>query len=123
MAKTVIVPLWQYTDSEVRRRIQLEAPLWGGVNIAAAAKYLGLFVGPGKKEHSWKGPIRKYLDRSAQWGKRGLGLPLTLPAYQTYIVTVLRFVAQLEDLPADFEVQEQKATRAFGLPTGLRHLF
>ena len=45
-------------------------------------------------------------------GKLGLGLLLTLQVCQIYIASVLKFVVQLEDLPADFVAQEQKAIRA-----------
>ena len=37
---------------------------------------------------------------------------LTVQAYQTYICSVLQFVAQLEDLPHDFPAHECKAVRA-----------
>ena len=87
--------------------------------VASAAKYLGLYVGPGRGTLSWQAPLRKYLDRAKLWGKLGFGLLLTLQAYQVYVSSVLQFVAQLEDLPPDFLDYERKAVQAlFPGPTG-----
>ncbi len=117
--KTVMAPLWEFVEPDVRSRVQTLAPLWGGIEITDHAKYLGLFVGPGKGELSWVGPFKKFQDRAAQWGKLGLGMLLTLQAYQVYVCSVLQFVAQLEDLPAKFEAEERKAVQAlFPGPTG-----
>ena len=44
---------------------------------------------------------------------------LTLQAYQVYINSVLQFVAQVEDLPEEFDRHERKAVQAlFPGPTG-----
>ena len=66
-------------------------------------------VGPGRATSSWDAPLRKYIERARVWGRLGLGLFLSLQAYRVYISSVLQFVAQLEDLPPDFLVHEQRA--------------
>ena len=86
-------------------------PDWSAVTLAFAAKYLGVFVGPGKKNMSWEAPIAKYLKRAAQWGKMGLGMHMTLRAYKIYVASVLMFVAQFEEAPEEFEDAEKEACR------------
>ncbi len=96
----------------VRASINRNAPDWGGVTVAGAAKYLGFYVGPDRGTQSWNGPLLKYLNRAKTWGKLGLGMLLTLQSYQVYISSVLQFVAQLEPLPQDFGDKERQAVQA-----------
>ena len=110
--KTVVVPLSVYEETKIRNLIGSRAPDFGGVKIATSAKYLGLFVGPGKGILSWQEPLEKYLDRARTWGKQGIGMLLSLQAYQVYVSSVLQFVLQLEDLPENFAEQERRACRA-----------
>ena len=46
ITKTVLVPLWEAESTHVRHWLQNDFPQWSGVDIAWAAKYLGMFVGP-----------------------------------------------------------------------------
>ena len=110
--KTVLVPLYQFDEVQVREIVATNAPDWGGVCIAKAAKYLGYFVGPGKGTESWTAPLQKFRERAKQWGRLGLGWLLTVQAYQVYIASVLQFVAQLEPLPDGFEMHERAAVQA-----------
>jgi len=117
--KTVIVPLYPFDTGEVRVKLAAEAPDWGGCAVSDKAKYLGFFVGPGRRLHSWTTPLAKFLDRSKFWGKMGLGTFTTLQAYQVFIGSVLLFVAQLDPLPDDFDMYEGKACKSlFTGPTG-----
>ena len=84
--KTVIVPLFQHCESQLRDGVRRAAPRWAGISIARAAKYLGLYVGPGRGELSWKGPVDKCLERARLWGKIGAGMFTTLNAYRIYIL-------------------------------------
>ena len=86
-----------------------QAPGWGGLGIAKAAKYLGVYVGPGREQLSWQAPMAKYLERARLWSTMGLGVMLTMQAYQVYIASVLLFLGQLEELPADFGLHERRA--------------
>ena len=112
MSKTVVVPLCNYEENVVRECLVREAPDWGGVSIAGAAKHLGYYVGPARESQSWSGPLSKYLERAKTWGKLGLGMLITLQAYQVYICSVLQFVAQLERLPYNFLGKERQAVQA-----------
>ena len=112
VSKTVVVPLYNYVEETIRSPITLHSPDWGGVAIAGAAKYLGFYVGPGRRHMSWEGPLQKYINRAKLWGKQGLGMLLTIQAYQVYICSVLQFVAQLEPLHPEFEQMERKAVQA-----------
>ena len=95
-------------------------PEWGGMQLAMAAKYLGVFVGPEKGTKSWDSPIANFLKRSAQWGSLGLGLSMTIRAYATYISSVLLFVAQFEALPDDSsKIEAQACLRLFSRPHAL----
>ena len=112
ISKTVLVPLFNFSEEVIRNTVSLNAPDWGGVSISDSAKYLGFFVGPGKGTISWKGPLQKYRERAKQWGKLGLGMLLTMQAYRVYISSVLQFVAQLEPLPPEFAEAERHAIQS-----------
>ena len=117
--KTVLVPLFPYTSSAVRAQLHESAPLWGQIGIENTAKYLGLYVGPGSSSLSWLAPMRKYLDRAKVWGAAGLGMCNNLDAYSVFIVSVITFVGQLIELPAEFQATEDKAIQL--LFPGPRH--
>jgi hypothetical protein len=51
--KTVLVPLSSYDPNDIRARLFQHAPLWGALDIATSAKYLGYLVGPGRATSSW----------------------------------------------------------------------
>ena len=107
----MLVPLDLYEDAEVRSAVGRGAPGWSGLVIASSAKYLGFYVGPGRGEHSWEAPMRKFLDRAQQWGNLGAGLLMTLKAFRVYVASVLLFVGQLEELPCTFKALEAAACR------------
>ena len=109
--KTVLVPLDPFNEEDARARIQAQAPVWGGLVVAASAKYLGFFIGPGRGELSWNAPLDKFMQRAEQWGKLGAGLLMTLKAFKVYIASVLLFVGQLEELPSAFKHHEACACR------------
>ena len=83
--KTVVVPLFPTDLLEFRSLLARAEPEWRGIQVATAAKYLGIFVGPGKGRQSWEGPLAKYFQRASQWGALGLGLSMTLRAYAIYV--------------------------------------
>ena len=104
--KTVLVPLDPYEELEIRSAVGQFAPGWSGLVIAAAAKYLGFYIGPGRGELSWEGPMEKFQNRAQQWGSLGAGLFMTLKAFRVYIASVLLFVGQLEELPCSYKSAE-----------------
>jgi len=109
IGKTIAVPLFPHDQLQMQSAIAASVPQWAGVAIRGFARYLGLMVGPSKNDMSWHEPFQKYLRRARVWGQAGVGLHLSLRAYQTYVSSVLGFVMQLEQLPPTFEEYERKA--------------
>ena len=117
--KSVWVPLSLLDLNEVRAQLQAAAPTWSDFTIRRHATYLGFAVGPERAEHTWTKPLEKFLARARIWRGVGCGMLLTLLAYRTYIFSVLAFVLQLDRLPSDWAVYEQKAcTILFPGPRG-----
>ena len=108
----MIVPLFRYKEEVIRARISAIAPDWGGVGISGSAKYLGFYVGPDKGSVSWNEPLLKYGAKAKIWGGMGLGMFLTMQAYQVYICSVLQFIAQLEPLPEEFQCKDRGAIQS-----------
>ena len=84
---------------------------WSEVCIADCAKYLGFYTGPGKGEKSWDKPMLKFMQAAAQWCKQALGLQYTALAYNTFAISVLSFVCQLERPPARLLDKEKAVLR------------
>ena len=110
--KTVLIPLDPVNLEAVRADINVAAPGWASAEVATTAKYLGVYVGPGRQEASWRAPLAKYLARAQLWGRLGVGLQLTLLAYRVYIASVLIFVGQFEELPTNWLEHERRACAA-----------
>lgn len=129
ISKTVIVPLWPCDAREVASRIAAMIPAWVQVQIAPAGKYLGFMTGLGKANHSWHVAVRKFEDRVAVWAHRKLGLHYSALTHNTFAVSVLTFLAQLETPPptaldAETHVRRIVATgpRNCCVPSDLWHL-
>lgn len=45
---------------------------WGALRIGDFGKYLGVFVGPGAVEHSWRAPLAKWQARAAELARHGV---------------------------------------------------
>ena len=86
-------------------------PEWSGVCLADCAKYLGFFTGRGKGEKSWDKPMLKYGEAAEQWCKQALGLQYAALAYNTFAMSVLSFVCQLERPPARLLDKEKAVLR------------
>ena len=111
VGKTAAVPLWPVQLDALRAGWAARMPSWAGIQVASSAKYLGLQLGPGRRESSWLGPLAKYADRAEAWSAVGCGMALTARAYSAYIAAVLQFVLQYEALPADWPQHEASALR------------
>jgi hypothetical protein len=70
---------------------------WVGVEVTAASAYLGYATGPGKGDSSWQKANNKFRDRVCLWGSQHLGLQYAAMTYNVYAVSVLMYVAQLEE--------------------------
>ena len=129
LPKTVIVPLWLTSLQDLRSAIERTLHGWGGVNVADYGIYLGFAEGPGKRHHTWEKAVQKYKDRAELWGKQGTGLFYATTAYNTYVITVLSFIGQLENPPEAVLEAEKSALRRIAsgpgnwiLPSDLQHL-
>ena len=63
MKKSVIIPLNSSRlqgFTSLRNRI---VPQWKDMPIKDHCKYLGYMVGPGRKDHSWLAPYKKFQER------------------------------------------------------------
>lgn len=117
--KSVQVPLFQYEEQALRDRIMAVAPGWADFTIRHSAKYLGVYMGPGKGTLSWTKPMQKFLDRASIWRQIDGGMLLTILAYKAYVFPVLPFVCQFEPPPPDWSATERRACQLlFRGPTG-----
>ena len=111
LPKTVLIPLWPAPLENVKAELARRLPAWAAVEVARWGTYLGFATGPGKQDHSWDKPLLKYQQRIAQWNWSGLGLQYAAVAYNTYAVTTLSYVSQLEAPPETVLAAEQDALR------------
>lgn len=109
--KTCVVPLYEVGATSLSLQISGLAPSWSGLQITYAAKYLGFYLGPGRGQLTWQGPLKKFRERVEMWAKHGLGPHYTLAAYSVYIMPVLLFVAQLDAPPDEWSALEKWAIR------------
>ena len=129
MSKTVLIPLFVCHHADLSQELSRRFPLWAGINVAGAAKYLGFFLGPERADLGFRKAIAKFSERARTWGQAGGGLFLNSHAYSVYISSVLLFLLQLDDLPATWPLAEESALRALApgpgywfLPVDLHHL-
>jgi hypothetical protein len=118
LPKTVVVPLWPQPLNEIKEQIANELPQWSGVDVAGAGRYLGFMEGPGKGDSSWSKANRKFAERAAMWKSESLGLQYSAAAYNTYAVTVLSYLSQLEDPPEETYSLEATALRQAAVGPG-----
>ncbi len=98
IAKSVVVPLAPDKDAIIKDMLYRTAPTWGGMQLSLSAKYLGFYLGPGRGKLSWEKPMQKFKERINVWQNKGVGLGWSARAYNTFILPVLSYVAQLEEL-------------------------
>lgn len=107
--KTNVVPLFMTDLTVLAQEIGSHAPSWNGIGLDYKAKYLGFYLGPEAADSSWTKPLEKFRERVAVWSSHGLGPHYTLAAYFLYVLPVLLFVAQLEELPECWKHAEKWA--------------
>ena len=72
---------------------------WNLVGFKDFATYLGFATGPGKGDSSWDNACRKYVQRVWLWSAQKQGLHISIYAYNILAISVLSFLAQLEQPP------------------------
>ena len=111
LGKTVLIPLWESSESCIRRWLQDDFPNWAGVEIAWTARYLGFFIGPARIDMSWKQALSKFHARVSAWSSLRLGMNLNSRVYKTFCCSVLSFLWQLEEPPPEVLEAEAWALR------------
>ena len=75
-------------------------PLAGRIlQLRILANILAFYVGPGKRDSSWKAPMKKFRERVGMWKDQPLGLFWDARVYNMFAISTLTYVAQLEDPP------------------------
>ena len=112
LAKCVIIPLSPSPLGAFKAKMEDVAPDWSNMSIARRGTYLGFAVGPEKGDSSWTKASTKFLARAKAWGGRPLGLQFSALTYNTFALSVLGYVAQLERPPDWVLDMERSALRA-----------
>ena len=107
--KCVIVPLWAYTESNVRALLREHNGTLGFFVIANAAKYLGIYLGPASLLLSWQAPLRKYMSRVRDLRQTGLGLLASARLYNIGTLPCLSYLAAHLPLPREALQHEFRA--------------
>lgn len=107
LTKCVIIPL-SHTTNINEQTITQHIPQWQRMKIKDNGKYLGFVVGPGKGDKSWEEPSNKYINRCKQWQDRPIGLHFSTLAYNSFSISTLSYIAQLEIPPNHILDMEQK---------------
>ena len=92
----------------MRAEIEERLPAWSEVTIAGWSKYVGFATGAEKKSHA---SLAKFTERIRIWDWSSPGLQFAATAYNTYAMSVLSYVAQLEQAPEDAMKAERSALR------------
>ena len=111
MNKCIIIPLDGKEPSDFAARVAERMPEWRDMKVASTGKYLGFHIGPGKGQMSWQEPLTKYRSRCGLWGGQALGLQYNALVYNTFAVSVLSYVGQLEPPPINIDQEEEQGLR------------
>ena len=109
--KCIIMPLDEGGLDDFRTRLQQQLPAWKDMQVSRCGKYLGFYVGPDKGDRSWEEPTEKFLKRCELWGAQGTGLFYQTTAYNTFALSTLTYISQLESPPASTLQAEIKGLR------------
>ena len=109
--KTVCIPLWCDTPEATRHTVSGVCPEWRDMEVSDTGRYLGFYVGPGRKDKAWAAAGDKMLARATTWEWPKLGLFYATMAYNTYIASLACYVAQLDTPPPSFRAVEERALR------------
>lgn len=91
----------------LRQDLEERLTIWSKMAAQWAGTYLGFVIGPGKKDESWSKPGAKYAERCSLWSGHGHGLQYMSLSYNTFALSTLSYVAQLER-PPDWILQKER---------------
>ena len=111
LRKCVVIPLDEGSLDSFRQKLVTNVPMWKDMMVSRHGKYLGFVVGPEKGDKSWHEPTHKFLQRCQLWEAQGAGMYYHTTAYNTFALSTLTFVAQLEYPPADTLLAEKQGLK------------
>ncbi len=116
------MPLWEADLRSLRQVLAQALPEWAAVQLDFKAKHLGFYLGPLKDHLSFLQPLRNFPDRVNLWAQTDGGSLLAVLAHKVYILPVVLFVAQHEDLPwtGPNAISVQSSSYSQGLGNGSR---
>ena len=109
--KCIILPLDEGCLDTIRDRLAATIPDWKDMQVQRHGKYLGFVVGPEKGNKSWHEPTHKFTQRCQLWEALGAGLHYHTTAYNTFAMSTLTYIAQLERPPAETMAAEQQGLK------------
>jgi len=106
--KTVCIPLWESGIQDISQSPRFASSSWQDIRLTDHGAYLGFVLGPGRCNKSWEKPLKKYISRCKSWSMVKAGLQYATIAYNTFAVSTLMFIAQLEQPPIEaFELETE----------------
>ena len=102
LAKSVVLPLWDWRLDAAKAVWQREVPEWASMRVAHSGTYLGFQVGPLAADATWEVPLRRFKEAILSWEGHGLGMHLTVLAYNVFIFPRLLYAAQLHGVCAEW---------------------
>ncbi len=110
--KCVLIPLAPITlamKNAVKAWLGRHTPTWQAFEIKASGKYLGFYLGPSAGSQIWLTPVAKYMKRVSDIFHSGAPVSISTYTYNTRVLSVIMYVAQLTPLPSDFQQTERAA--------------
>ncbi len=136
--KSAIIPLWIFDSAMIWRWLRVVAPAFAACSISAAAKYLGIIVGPAADSLQWAPVEHKVLSRAAEASFCGSSLIDKVIHFKIHGTSTVVYKAQFADpsssMLSAYRKAEQRLTAApwmalapdilhalvpLGLPAGL----
>ena len=110
--KCKIIPCTKITPGILQRVstwVGKHIPVWSEFEVTGAAELLGFYVGPLMAGHHWIKPMRKCKKRVYEIKHAGAATALNAFDYNSRVLPVLSYVAQLVPLPKYFAFEQRVA--------------
>ena len=78
----------------LKEEFMLDFPRLTWLTVDNAAKYLGVWLGPGSRARYWVDALKKYVFRARGWAEGAFGLLLGARIYNVFVVSTLAFLLQ-----------------------------
>ena len=111
LGKCVCIPLWDFSESEVRDKLRRLIPLWSTFVVRGHGKYLGFQVGPTANNMEWDKLKFDILHIACIIKDLKLPPSRAMMLYQMLGVSKMQHVAQLRPQPSDILSWELSAQR------------